>query len=51
MVFGEERDIDELISLNMGPTIVFSDYLITNNKSKEELIYKVDEVIHDIYFT
>ena len=51
MVFGEERDIDELISLNMGPTIVFSDYLITNNKSKEELIYKVDEVIQDIYFT
>lgn len=51
MVFGEDRDIDELISLNMGPTIAFSDYLITNNKSKDELMHKVDETIHDIYFT
>ena len=30
-LFGEQRDINELIGTNMGPTIAFADFLIKNN--------------------
>lgn len=50
-LFGEERDINELIETNMGPTIAFADYLIKNNFSLEELNDKLEEVYRIIYFT
>jgi len=50
-LFGEERDISELIESNMGPTIAFADYLIKNNFSKEELYDKLEEVYRIIYFS
>jgi len=50
-LYGEERDISELIESNMGPTIAFADYLIKNNFSKEEFYDKLDDVYRIIYFS
>jgi len=50
-LYGEERDISELIESNMGPTIAFADYLIKNNFSKEEFFDKLEEVYRIIYFS
>jgi len=49
-LFGEERDLGEMFDLHMAPTIAFADYLITNNKTKDELQRKVDEVLRTILF-
>jgi len=48
---GEERDVDELLTTHMGPTIAFADYVVKNNFSKEEFFNKLDEVYRDIYFS
>ena len=48
---GEKRDIDELLSTNMGPTIAFADFVIKNNFSKEELFNKLDEIYREVYFS
>lgn len=50
-LFGEERDINELIGTNMGPTIAFSDYLIKNNFSKKDFEDKLEQVYRSIYYT
>ncbi len=50
-LFGEDRDINELIGINMGPTIAFADYLIKNNFSKEDLHDKLEVVYRAIYFS
>lgn len=49
--FGEERDINELIGTNMGPTIAFSDFLIKNNFSIEDFQDKLELVYRTIYFS
>lgn len=51
LLYGEERDINELIETNMGPTIAFADALIKNNFSLEELADKLEEVYRVIYFS
>lgn len=48
---GEERDLHELINLNMGSTIAFCDYLIKNNFSKEEFYDKLEEFYRIVYFS
>jgi len=48
---GEERDIHELINLNMAPTIAYCDFLIKNNFTKEEFYDKLEEVYRIIYFS
>ena len=50
-LFGEERDIDELIGTNMGATIAFSDFLVLNESSLEDLYDKLEEVYRIVYFT
>jgi adenylate kinase len=50
-LIGEERDLHELINLNMAPTIASCDYLIKNNFSKEELYDKLEEIYRIIYFS
>ena len=50
-LYGEERDISELIESNMGPTIAFADYLVKNNFSKEEFFDKLEEIYRIIYFS
>ena len=50
-LFGEERDINELIGTNMGPTIAFADFLVKNNFSLEDLHDKLDDVYRQVYFS
>jgi len=50
-VYGEERDINELIGLNMGPTIAFADFLVKNNFSVEEFHNKLEQVYREVYFS
>lgn len=49
-LFGEQRDIDELIGTNMGPTIAFADFTVKNNFSIQEFHDKLEEVYQIIYF-
>jgi adenylate kinase len=50
-LFGEERDINELIGTNMGPTIAFSDFLVKNNFSMKDFHDKLEEVYRQVYFS
>lgn len=50
-LYGEERDINELIETNMGPTIAFADFFIDNNSSIEELYAKLENVFRVVYFS
>ncbi|MCL4374373.1 nucleoside monophosphate kinase [Patescibacteria group bacterium] len=50
-LYGERRDIDELIGTNMGPTFSYADYLIKNNFSLKEFFDKLEEVYRSIYFS
>ncbi len=50
-LYGEERDINELIGTNMGPTIAYADFLIKNNFSKKEFFDKLEAVYREVYFS
>lgn len=50
-LFGEERDVNELIGTNMGPTIAFADFLLKNNFSKDDLHDKLEDVYRRVYFS
>lgn len=50
-LYGEARDISELIGTNMGPTIAFADFLVKNNFSKEDLEDKLEHVHRAIYYS
>ena len=49
-LYGEERDLDELIGINMAPTIAYADHLLKNNFSIEDFHDKLDEVYRTIYY-
>lgn len=49
--FGEERDINELVGANMGPTIAFADFLIKNNFSIEDFHDKLESIYRIVYFS
>ena len=49
--YGEERDINEVIGLNMGPTIAFADYFIKNNYSLEDFYDKLELIYRTIYYS
>lgn len=50
-LYGEERDINEIIGINMGPTIAFADFVIKNNYSLEEFYDKLELTYRTIYFS
>ena len=50
-LYGEDRDLDELIGINMAPTLAYADYLVKNNFSREDYHDKLDEVYRSIYYT
>ncbi|MFA5136281.1 MAG: nucleoside monophosphate kinase [Patescibacteria group bacterium] len=50
-LFGEDRDINELIGTNMGPTIAYADFLIKNNFSMDDFHDKLEEVYRQVYFS
>jgi len=49
--YGEERDINEIIGINAGPTIAYADHIIKNNYSKEEFNDKLELTYRTIYFS
>jgi adenylate kinase len=49
--YGEERDINEIVGINMGPTIAYADHVIKNNYSKEEFYDKLELTYRTIYFS
>lgn len=50
-LYGRERDVDELINLNMGPTIALADFVIDNNSSLEEFRSKLEHIYQAVYFS
>ncbi len=50
-LYGEERDLDELIGINMAPTIAYADFLVKNNFSIEDFHDKLEEVFRTIYYS
>lgn len=49
--YGEERDINEIVGINAGPTIAYADHIIKNNYSKEEFYDKLELTYRTIYFS
>lgn len=50
-VFGEQRDIDELIGANMGATIAYADFVVKNNFSLKDYYDKLEQIYRTIYFS
>ncbi len=50
-LYGEDRDLDELIGINMAPTIAYADFLVKNNFSIEDFHDKLEEVYRMIYYS
>ena len=50
-LYGEERDLDELIGINMAPTIAYADFLVKNNFSIEDFHDKLEEVYRTICYS
>ncbi|MFH0979617.1 MAG: nucleoside monophosphate kinase [Candidatus Roizmanbacteria bacterium] len=50
-LYGEERDLDELIGVNMAPTIAYADFLVKNNFSIEDFHDKLEEVYRTVYYS
>lgn len=50
-LYGENRDVNELVGANKGPAIAFSDFLIKNNYSLDDLHDKLEGVYRTIYFS
>jgi adenylate kinase len=47
----EERDINQLLTTNLGPTIAFADFVVNNNFTVAEFYDKLDNVYHTILYT
>lgn len=50
-LYGEERDINEIIETNLGPTIANADFMIKNNYSLEDLHDKLEHIYRVIYYS
>lgn len=49
-LYGEDRDTNELIDLNMARTIAASDFVIDNNESLQDLAAKLENIYRKIYY-
>ncbi len=47
---GEERDIQEVLGLNMGPTLAFADKTIVNNSTLVDFEDKLEELYRQVYY-
>jgi dephospho-CoA kinase len=47
---GPKRDTQEVINLNMGPTIALADKLIINNGTRIDFEDQLEEVYREVYF-
>jgi len=48
--YGKERDQNEVIEANMGPTLALADYMVINESSLEEFYYKLENIYRELYF-
>lgn len=46
----KSRDFNEVMNLNMGPTLALVDFIVENNETKEQFYHRLDEVYRDIYY-
>ncbi len=49
-VRGEKRDVQEVLNLNMGPTIALADKIVINNSTIFELESKLEEAYRQVYY-
>lgn len=49
--YGEERDINEIVGINMGPTIAYADFVIKNNYSLKDFYDKLELTYRTIYYS
>lgn len=47
---GSDRDIQEVVNLNMGPTIALADSMILNNATAADFEDRLEEVYRQVYF-
>ena len=47
---GEDRDVQEVLKLNMGPTIALADGIVMNNGSEEDFESKLEEIYKQVYY-
>ncbi|MBP9815827.1 nucleoside monophosphate kinase [Candidatus Woesebacteria bacterium] len=47
----EERDLNEILQANKGPTLAFADFMVINDGSMHDLQAKLEEVYRDVYFS
>jgi len=47
---GAERDNQEVINLNMGPTIALADSVIINNGTTDDLQNRLEDIYRQVYF-
>ena len=50
-LYGEDRDINELIDTHMGPTIAYADFFVDNNGSIEDFYAKLEDIYRYVYFS
>jgi len=50
-LYGEKRDLDELIGINMAPTLGFADYFVNTNGTIADLKDKLEVVYRIIYYS
>lgn len=50
-LYGEDRDINEIVGANKGGPIAFADHFVKNNFSKEELFDKLEDIYRIVYFS
>ncbi len=48
---GEERDINEILDTNMGPTFTYADYYVDNSGSLADFIGRLESAYRTIYFS
>jgi len=47
-LYGEDRDVNELIGMNMGPTIALADYLVVNNSTLDKFYSSLDKIYKQV---
>ena len=48
--YGRDRDYNEVMGANMGPTLALADFLVINESSIEEFQFKLENIYRELYF-
>lgn len=50
-LYGRDRDINEVVSTNRGPTHALCDFMVINDGSIEDLNHKLENIYREIYYS